>query len=196
MSTKWIVKVTLVNGEVVTHVESTNDVENIETAINNLMNGRTSLSLHSSDGSITAYPYANVMSVKVKKSNDEECYTSDAPEDVLKTEVYDIFKRLKAPINLLGADYAAKAAIMLYKSPTRLRLTYDVYPELGKENYVTGSAVERAIRHFIVTTIQTGDIAQVSEFLGCKINYNTGTITVSDFLYHIKHVLECRMNKI
>ena len=67
---------------------------------------------------------------------------------IVKCEITKILVELGIPINLQGFEYFRECIFKVFKEPCIIKkVTKQLYPQVGEKFDVTGSVVERCMRH-------------------------------------------------
>lgn len=107
--------------------------------------------------------------------------------------VKKLLKELGVPVNIKGYRYICNAVVCLSKEK-EMKISLGLYPKVAKEFGTTGSRVERAIRHAVERTFETGSYEMLDEIFGETVRNNKGKVTNSEFLYTCVEYLEDKMS--
>ena len=107
--------------------------------------------------------------------------------------VKKLLKELGVPVNIKGYRYICNAVVCLSKEK-EMKISLGLYPKVAKEFGTTGSRVERAIRHAVERTFETGSYEVLDEIFGETVRNNKGKVTNSEFLYTCVEYLEDKMS--
>ncbi len=107
--------------------------------------------------------------------------------------VKKLLKKLGVPVNIKGYRYICNAVVCLSKEK-EMKISLGLYPKVAKEFGTTGSRVERAIRHAVERTFETGSYEMLDEIFGETVRNNKGKVTNSEFLYTCVEYLEDKMS--
>lgn len=92
---------------------------------------------------------------------------------MIKDRAKDVLLKMGMPASILGLKYIVDA-MELFDSGLEDVKTIALYEEIGKRYNVSGSRVERAIRHALGIVITKGKLSEVEKYLSfnCTTNSN------------------------
>jgi hypothetical protein len=98
----------------------------------------------------------------------------------LEQMVTEVLSKIGMPRNLKGFKFIREAVMLLVEDFSKIdRITKDLYPTIASKFHTTPTRVERAMRHAIENTWNTGDMESI--FVN-TINPGQGKPTNSEFL--------------
>ena len=106
----------------------------------------------------------------------------------MEEKIYDILNELGVPFNLSGRDYIVRAVSLIYENG-RMAMTKEVYPQIAAEFETGKTGVERCIRHAVEKAFRNGNTNAITKYFGLNIDFNTGKLTNSDFIYGLVEYL-------
>lgn len=119
--------------------------------------------------------------------------TDSTPREIDERIVKKLLKEMGVPVNIKGYRYICNAVVCLSKEK-EMKISLGLYPKVAKEFGTTGSRVERAIRHAVERTFETGSYEVLDEIFGETVRNNKGKVTNSEFLYTCVEYLEDKMS--
>ena len=130
-----------------------------------------------------------ILSVSLKKKNDR-LFNQEAI-------ITDMLHNLGIPSHIRGYQYIKEGILFVYKSGNNISyITKDVYPEIAQKFKTTPTRVERAIRHAIEISWNTGDLDLMEEIFGNSLNVNRDKPTNAEYLTTIADRLKINQNLI
>jgi hypothetical protein len=92
---------------------------------------------------------------------------------MIKDRAKDVLIKMGMPASILGLKYIADAMALFDSGLEDVKITA-LYEEIGKKYNVSGSRVERAIRHAFGLVITKGKLSEVEKYLSfnCTTNSN------------------------
>lgn len=105
-----------------------------------------------------------------------------------KKQVFEILNRLGVSCDLKGRDYIESAIEMIYEN-SNISVTQELYPTIAKVFNDKPQNVERAIRHAVESVFENSNDC-LSEIFGNTINYNSGKLTNSKFIFGLVKYLK------
>ncbi len=106
----------------------------------------------------------------------------------MEDKIYDILNELGVPFNVRDREYIVRAVELIYENG-RMAMTKEIYPQIAAEFETRASRVERAIRHAIERAFGNGNTAAIEKYFGLNVDYNTGKLVNSDFIYGLAEYL-------
>ncbi len=106
----------------------------------------------------------------------------------MEDKIYDILNELGVPFNVRGRDYIVRAVELIYENG-RMAMTKEIYPQIAAEFEIEVFCVERAIRYAIERAFGNGNNAAIKKYFGLNVDYDTGKLTNSDFIYGLAEYL-------
>ena len=119
--------------------------------------------------------------------------SNSTPREIDERMVKKLLKEMGVPVNIKGYRYICNAVVCLSKEK-EMKISLGLYPKVAKEFGTTGSRVERAIRHAVERTFETGSYEVLDEIFGETVRNNKGKVTNSEFLYTCVEYLEDKMS--
>lgn len=119
--------------------------------------------------------------------------SNSTPREIDERMVKKLLKEMRVPVNIKGYRYICNAVVCLSKEK-EMKISLGLYPKVAKEFGTTGSRVERAIRHAVERTFETGSYEVLDEIFGETVRNNKGKVTNSEFLYTCVEYLEDKMS--
>ncbi len=106
----------------------------------------------------------------------------------MEQKIYEILNELGVPFSVLGRQYIVRAVVLVFQNG-RMAMTKELYPQLADEFKTRSVRVERAIRHAIERVFDSGNVAAVAKYFGANVDYRTGKLTNTDFIYGLAEYL-------
>lgn len=119
--------------------------------------------------------------------------SNSTPREIDERMVKKLLKEMGVPVNIKGYRYICNAVVCLSKEK-EMKISLGLYPKVAKEFGTTGSRVERAIRHAVERTFETGSYEVLDKIFGETVRNNKGKVTNSEFLYTCVEYLEDKMS--
>ena len=114
------------------------------------------------------------------------------PKEIDEKMVKKLLKKMGVP-HIKGYYYICYAVVLLSKNKG-MKISLGLYPETAKKFDTTGSRVERAIRHAVERTFETGDYEVLDEVFGNAARADKGKVTNSEFLHTCVEYLEEKLS--
>ena len=111
---------------------------------------------------------------------------------ITERKIDNFLKEIGTPCDLKGYEYIIDAIKLLFEDYSKYSyVTKNLYPQVARDFNTTASRVERAIRHAIERTWETGNITFINECFG-SVNYFKGKPTNTQFVCRLYRELKYR----
>ena len=101
----------------------------------------------------------------------------------LQISVTKILHELGVPSHIKGYQYIREGILLIYNNPEIIGgITKELYPEIANKYDTTVSRVERAIRHAIEVSWNSGDWELMEEIFGHSVDIDKAKPTNSEFI--------------
>ena len=135
--------------------------------------------------------------VEAGRKNDKQTKNIDFYHNNLQISITKILHELGIPSHIKGYQYIREGIGIIYEHPETIGgITKELYPELAEKFDTTVSRVERAIRHAIEVSWNTGNWELMEEIFGHSVDIDKAKPTNSEFIVTIADKLSLEASKI
>lgn len=111
----------------------------------------------------------------------------------MKNKIVDLLISLGIPTHIKGFTYLTYTIFMILTSPTPLKLTQDIYPNIAAQFKTSDGSVEAAIRNAIIK-YAFGDNRTEMLYYVFPAVADKEHVTCAQFIYDIKTYLQNKYN--
>ena len=114
----------------------------------------------------------------------------------LQMSITKILHDLGVPSHIKGYQYIKEGIMLIYENPRMIGgITKELYPEIANKYNTTVSRVERAIRHALEVSGNSGDWDLMDEIFGHSVDVDKAKPTNSEFIVTVADKLRLEYKK-
>ena len=134
--------------------------------------------------------------IEISEGVNFEGKSIDLYHNNLQISTTKILHELGVPSHIKGYQYIREGIMMLYEKPEVIGgITKELYPEVASKFDTTVSRVERAIRHAIEVSWNSGNWELMEEIFGHSVDIDKAKPTNSEFIVTVADKLRLEFNK-